>query len=161
MRRCLRDPPENPFHEVGEHRDVTLLQGVEDQSPHGPHVVWCGRLDGAAAGIRQDDERTAAVVHALLAVHETAALHPGDVVRQPAPLPAERPGERADADPAVVGLGQPDEDVEVGQGQAGIRLEVAVQGRRKGGIEGEPAAPHPLFLCREPRGVVHTTRLPE
>ena len=60
---------------------------------------------------------------------QTSALHPGDVVGDPAPVPVQRPGQLGDPDPAVGSLGQLHEYLEVGQRQVGLLGELSMQRR--------------------------------
>src|SRR4051794_31263555 len=74
---------------------VLLLaaEHVEHEAANRLHMVRRRRLDRSPACLRQSDHRAAGVGLALLADHKSALLHPADLVRQPAALPADRAAE--------------------------------------------------------------------
>ena len=78
-----------------------------------------------AAGVGQHDVRVAGV--GRLAPDQPALLHPAQVVRHPALLPLRGPAEFEGAQPTAGGLGEVDQDLEVGVGQSEVPLQVLDQ----------------------------------
>src|SRR4051812_25621977 len=61
--------------------DLVLGEAVVEKTPDGVDVARRGGGDRLPAGVGQDDVGAATVVAALLARHQPASLHPGEVMR--------------------------------------------------------------------------------
>jgi hypothetical protein len=73
-----------------EGRSLGVAQPVEDQSAHRRSVLWRGLANSLGPAGSERDEGTAAVDRAFPPCHQAPALHPGELMGQPALLPVER-----------------------------------------------------------------------
>src|SRR4051794_24771781 len=111
------DLVEDAGGDAGEGGEVVRAEGVDDQPPHGADVVGRGKLDGVAAGRGEADEGGAPVVGALLPGDQAAFDHAGDLVGQATLFPVDRLGQVLEPAPVVGGVGEGNQDLEVGAGQ--------------------------------------------
>ena len=107
-------------------------------------------FDGLSAGVGQSHHQAAAVLRALLAGDEAALLHPGDVVRQAAAVPADLGAELTRPEHAAGRLRQRMEHRVVGARQAASRDELLFQRGVQVLVQVEVRLPHVLLAVVEP-----------
>lgn len=81
-------------------------------------MARCGLFDGLLTLRGQNDERAARVVAAPLARDEVSSFHPSHVMGDPAAFPLQGACQITHSNPALGTVGEVDQDLEVGQGQA-------------------------------------------
>jgi hypothetical protein len=114
-----------------------------------------GGLDRVKAVLGEGDDGATTVGGVVLARDESALLHAGDVVRQPALGPAHVSGEVAEALAMPGGLRQVGQHVVVGLGQPCLAGQVAVDLEIEQRAEPPVAAPGTIFLPVEPARLGH------
>jgi hypothetical protein len=132
-------------------------QHVEEVRAHLLDVPARRGVEPVEARVGELGELAALVGGARAAVHPPRLLHAGHGVAEPAARGHRVRGQLAHPQPAVRGLGQPHEDLEVGVRQAGVLLQLALDALEEQAVRGEEAAPGVLLLVVEPAGVVHVT----
>ena len=88
-RRTRGDKQEHSLEDVRERFDLFLRHEVEEVAMDVLGMPGRSAFDGAPPGFGESHHGAATVLHALLARDEAAPLHPGDVVREAAPVPTD------------------------------------------------------------------------
>jgi hypothetical protein len=130
--------------------DIVRRQVVEEQLSHGRDVAGRGMLDRGTAGVGDRERGAAAVGEAVTPLDQVPPLHPGQLMRQAALLPAQAGFQFAGAQTLLRRLVQPREHVVVWQRELVLVLELPRETRVELGGHLEQPAPGPLLVVREP-----------
>ena len=149
------EPSKHSGGQLLEHEDLVAGEPVEKQAPDHVDVTGRGGFDRASAGCGQDDERTPAVLAALLPADEPTVLHPVQVVRQPTLFPLQTSRELEWPQASVLGVGELHEHLVVGERQAAVGLQLPVEAGSQLSLHLQVGPPDPLLTFVEPSLIVH------
>nr|WP_168770881.1 hypothetical protein [Glaciibacter flavus] len=123
----MADVAADRVEDARERRDIRVVERLEEPLGHGGEVGAAGVAHRRAAGIRDDDERSATVPVVGAAADVAARLEPSQLVREATGLPLDGLGKARRPDAGVL-ASEMQQDRVVALGKARLLGEVAADG---------------------------------